>query len=453
MDLREQVKTLAPAEMLSGSLEICRALNARGFEAFWVGGAVRDALLGKPIKDIDIATNATPDQVVPIFPNAKLVGASFGVTIVQVGAHTFDVATFRKDGIYVDARRPESVEFGSRMDDVRRRDFTMNALYLNPITGEIFDPEGGVADIRAQQVRCVGSAKARFKEDALRLLRAVRFAARFNFKVEAETLEAIQVLAPSVQYISGERVRDELNHMFTADMPSRAVRMLDECGILEWILPEVVAMKGVEQGALHHPEGDVFVHTLLALDMHEPKSVPLAWAVLLHDVAKPVTFWRWEDGGISFHEHEKIGAEMAGVIMNRLRFSREDIETVQTLISRHMMFLSVTKMRRSTLRRFIGSPTIQLDLALHRADCMGSTRKLDYYEFVRKALAEYVERNEHPVTKPLITGDDLIRLGIKPSPALGSILHTVHDAELEGDVVTREQALALAQKLIAELPT
>jgi putative nucleotidyltransferase with HDIG domain len=369
------------------------------------------------------------------------------VTIVKVGGHMFDVATFRKDGQYLDARRPETVEFGSRIDDVRRRDFTMNALYLDPLTGDIFDPEGGVADIRAKQVRCVGSAKARFKEDALRLLRAVRFAARFDFKIEAETLEAIQVLAPTVQYVSGERVRDELTSMITADVPSRAILMLDECGLLEWILPEVCALKGVEQGALHHPEGDVWVHTLLALDMHEPKSSPLAWAVLLHDIAKPPTFRRWEDGGISFHEHEKIGAEMAGAILNRLRFSREDIEMVQTSISRHMMFLSVTKMRRSTLRRFIGSPTIELDLALHRADCMGSTRRLDYYEFVKRALAEFVERNEHPVTKPLITGDDLIKLGDQAFAGAGRrAARGARRRTRRARVTTREDALALAQR-------
>lgn len=452
MDLKEQVKTLAPAEMLGGALAICRALTERGFEAYWVGGSVRDAILGLKIKDIDIATNATPRDVTAIFPEAKLVGASFGVTLVAAEGHTFDVATFRKDGIYVDARRPETVEYGSRMDDVRRRDFTMNAIYFDPLTGELFDPEGGQRDLLARQVRCVGSAKARFKEDALRLLRAVRFAARFDFKIEAETLEAIQVLAPTVQYVSGERARDELTRMFTADVPSRAIRMLDHCGLLEWVLPEVCALKGVEQGHLHHPEGDVYVHTLLALDMHEPKSSPLCWAVLLHDIAKPVTFRRWEDGGISFHEHEKVGAEMAGRIMGRLRFSREEIETVQTVILRHMMFLAVTKMRRSTLRRFIGSPTIELDLAMHRADCMGSTRRLDYYDFVKNAVAEFAARNEAPVTKPLITGDDLIRLGIKPSPALGGVLHAVHDAELEGEVSNRDEALALAQRLIAELP-
>jgi len=449
MELREQVESLAPAAMLAGADHVCRTLLAAGHRAYWVGGCVRDALLKRPLKDIDIATDARPEQVVALFEKARLVGASFGVVLVVEGEFAFDVATFRKDGRYLDFRHPETVEFGSLEDDVRRRDFTMNAIYYNPESGQIVDPEDGRTDLDLKLVRCVGDATARFREDALRLLRAVRFAARFDFQLAEPTAAAIRELAPNVQYISPERVRDELTAMFTGELPSRAIRMMDSLGLLEWVLPEVAALKGVEQGPEFHPEGDVYTHTLLALDMLEPRTPVLAWAVLYHDIAKPRTFRRWEDGGISFYDHEKVGAEMARTRLEQLRFPAETVDRVAGLVSRHMKFLSIEKMRRSTLRRFIGAPGFDEDLALHRADCMGSRGRLDYYHYAKSAIAEFAEAGHETCPPPLVNGDDLIAMGLRPSPRIGEILRQIHDEQLEGVLVTREDALAEARRLAA----
>ncbi len=448
MHLPEQVESLCDAPLLAGAVDVARRLRTAGHRALWVGGCVRDALLRLPLKDIDIATDARPEQVTRLFEGSRLVGATFGVVVVPVGERQYDVATFRRDGTYVDFRHPASVEFGSLEDDSRRRDFTMNAIYFDTSDGSLVDPQGGVADIAGRLLRCVGNPRDRFSEDALRLLRAVRFASRLGLTIDGATSAAMRDLAPNVQYLSPERVRDELTAMLTGPAPSRAIRLLEEHRLLEWVLPEVAALHGVEQGAMHHPEGDVFKHTMLCIDRLEPKSPILAWATLLHDIGKPATFRRWEDGGISFYDHEKVGADIARSILARLRFPADFTDRVALLVSRHMRFLSIEQMRTSTLRRFLGSETIEEDLALHRADCLGSSGRLDYHDFARRKMAEFRDAGEHAMPPPFVTGDDLIALGVPPARRLGRLLRELHDEQLEGRLTSREQAIERARELL-----
>lgn len=448
MQVPEQVESLCEPSLLEGAGEVARRLIGAGHRALWVGGCVRDALLGRHLKDVDFATDARPQHLTSLFPGSRLVGASFGVVVVPIGGRNFDVATFRKDGRYLDFRHPASVEFGRLEDDARRRDFTVNAIYFDTATGRFEDPQDGRSDLARRILRCVGDPRDRFTEDALRLLRAVRFAARLGFEIDPPTSAAMRVLAPNVQYLSPERVRDELTLMLTDAVPSRAVHLLEQHGLLEWTLPEVAALHGVEQGAEHHPEGDVFKHTMLCIDRLEPKSAVLAWAMLLHDIGKPLTFRRWDDGGISFHDHERVGAEMARSILSRLRFPVDFVERVSLLVSRHMRFLSIEKMRRSTLRRFLGSETIEEELALHRADCLGSNGRLDYFDFARRHLDEFAREGEHALPPPLVNGRDLIDLGMKPSADLGRLLRALHDEQLEGRITSREEALERARALV-----
>lgn len=431
---------------------IVARLRAAGHEAFFVGGCVRDELLRLPLKDIDIATSAHPEQVAALFDSVKFVGQAFGVSLVNVGGHSFEVATFRKDGAYLNHRHPDSVSYGTIEDDAERRDFTVNALYEDPISGQIRDFVGGVLDMRARAIRCVGDPRRRFKEDALRLLRAVRFAARLGFIIERDTEFAMKELAPTIRYISPERQRDELSRILTGPNPTGAIRMMDDCGVLHFLLPEIEAMKGVEQGKLYHPEGDVFVHTLLVLEKIEPRTEAHAWAALLHDVGKPSTFaHNGPEGGISFHEHEKVGAVMARQILERFRFSNEFIDTVSTLVARHMMFKDAAQMRRSTLRRFLGAPTIESDLALHRADCLGSWGGLDGYDFCRAKIAELAATATPALPPSLITGHDLMALGMKPGKAIGEMLRRIQEMQLEGELVTAEQAREWVTRELSKL--
>lgn len=437
-----------PAGMAEGhplretATQVAAALIAAGHEAWFVGGSVRDGLLGLPLKDVDIATSATPDQVKALFRDAKLVGKRFGVCVVRRGGHQFEIATFRHDGAYLNHRHPETVTFGSREDDAARRDFTANALYQHPVTGEIVDPTGGLADLKARVLRCVGEPRRRFHEDALRLLRAIRFAARFGFTIERETWLAIRELAPTIQFISPERQRDELTAMLTGPDPAKALRLLDESGLLELVLPEISAMHGVEQGREHHPEGDVFEHTLLVVHHALPRTTVNAWAALLHDVAKPPTFARDpETGRISFYEHQSVGAEMARAIMERLKFPNEEINIVANVVARHMDFRNTPQMKLSTLRRFLGAPSIEADLAVHRADCLGSTGRLDYWEFCRAKIAEFGAQPDGALPPPLLRGNDLLKMGMKPGAAVGDVLKRAMDLQLNGELKTREEAL------------
>lgn len=439
------------ASLLEGAREVAARLRADGHRALFVGGCVRDLLLGLPIKDIDIATDARPEEVVEVFPDSRLVGAKFGVVLTMHRGHQFEIATFRADGRYIDHRHPLAVSYGTIEDDARRRDFTINALYQEPDTGRIIDLAAGEQDLRARLIRCVGEPRERFKEDALRLLRAVRFAARFDFQIEAPTRAAMEELAPTIQYISAERQRDELTAMLAGNAPARALSLLDQTGLLEWLLPEVSAMKGVEQGKEYHPEGDVYAHTLRVLENLQPRTAVNAWAALLHDVGKPSTFQRDPASGkITFYEHQAVGARIACQILERFRFSGDETEAICAIVERHMQFMHVRQMRESTLRRFIGSQTIESDLAVHRADCLASHGVLDHWQFVRDKMGEFANRREPIIPKPLLSGDDLIALGYAPGPLMGRILRQAQELQLEGELRTKEEALYWARSTAFE---
>ncbi len=427
--------------------QLLTILRSAGHEAWWVGGCVRDLLLNRPLKDIDVATNARPQEVAALFPSARLVGASFGVVIVHLGNFAFEVATFRRDGTYSDQRRPDTISYGTLDDDARRRDFTINALYYDPFDEKVIDLVGGQDDLRHRLLRAVGDARLRFGEDALRLLRAIRFAATLGLTFEEDTWAALCESAASVETISAERVRDELTRMLTGERPARALELMDQAGLLVRLLPEIAAMKGVEQGPEFHPEGDVFIHTLLALEKLEPRTPVAAWATLLHDVGKPATYLR-EGGRITFHGHEKVGAEMAMEICRRLRFSAAMAARISAVVERHMRFMSAHEWRRSTMARFIAAETIEDDLAVHRADCLAAHGNLSAWDLVTGELQRAKSRPEVPMLPPpLVTGHDLIALGLTPGPGFRDLLDQVGEWQLNEEVTSREEALERLRRL------
>ncbi|MDX2175481.1 MAG: CCA tRNA nucleotidyltransferase [Candidatus Sumerlaeia bacterium] len=440
---------LDPVTLLEAGREAARRLAASGRMAYFVGGCVRDRLLGLPVKDLDIATDARPQEVAALFPGTQLVGASFGVCIAPVGPHRIEIATFRAEGDYQDHRHPGFVRYGTLAEDVRRRDFTVNALYEDPATGAIVDLVDGRADLDARVLRCVGDPDTRFHEDALRLLRAVRFAARFGFRIERRTFDALCQLGDLAMHLSAERIRDELTAMWTGPDPAGALLLLSRTGLLDIILPEVAAMRGVEQGREFHPEGDVFEHTMLVMAKLEPRTTRAAWGALLHDVGKPPTFARDAAGRITFREHERIGAELAREVLERFRLPSSDIDHICSVVARHMTFSMLQHMRPATLRRFLAAPTIEDDLAVHRADCLGSNGRLDYWEFARETMASLGEGAARALPKPFVGGDDLLALGVPPGPALGRALRELHDRQLDGEFPDREAALAAARALVS----
>lgn len=414
------------------------ALRTRGFQALLVGGCVRDLLLGLSPKDWDVATDATPNQILALFPDANLVGAQFGVMLVRDGDAIVEIATFRSDGEYRDGRRPEGVRFErDPREDALRRDFTVNALFLDTVTGEVVDFVGGRADLDAGIIRAIGIPEERFREDRLRLLRGVRFAARLGFEIETGTWEGIARLAPEVASVAPERVRDELTRILIEGGARRGFEMLDASGLLEVPLPEVSAMHGVQQPPQYHPEGDVWIHTLLLLEKLRNPTVTLAWAALLHDVGKPPTFRIAER--IRFDGHVEAGVQIARAILNRLRFSRDQAEQIERLIGNHMKFKDVTAMRESTLKRFVRQPAFAEHLELHRLDTASSNGYTDAYDFVKSRLAELTHDQLRP--KPLLTGRDLIALGFEPGPFFSRILSAVEDAQLEGALTSKEEAI------------
>jgi poly(A) polymerase len=440
---------------------IIQTLRQQGFQAYLVGGCVRDLLLQREPKDYDIATSATPTQVMDVFPDTYAVGAQFGVVLVPhypvtsvppvvepsaealpnvKGSHAVEVATFRSDHGYSDGRRPDEVRFTEDpREDVARRDFTINGMMLDPASGEVLDFVGGRNDLEAGIVRAIGDPAQRFAEDKLRMLRAVRFAARFQYEIEAETLAAIQQLAHEIQAVSRERVRDELTRMLTEGHARRAFLLLDECGLLQEVLPEITAMKGVKQPPEFHPEGDVFVHTLLLLEnLPNPCPPTLAWGALLHDVGKPATF-RVAPDRIRFDNHVDVGVKIAEKICDRLRFSNSDTTQVLALVDNHMRFSHATRMNQATLMKFLRMPGFDEHLALHRADSLASHGNLSTYEFVQKKLAEIPREKIRPAA--LVTGDDLIAAGYAPGPKFREILEAVEDAQLEGRLSSQEAAL------------
>ncbi len=426
--------------MESTAKRIVQRLRAAGHEAYFAGGCVRDRLLGREAHDIDVATSAHPEEVRKLFARTVAVGAQFGVIVVLEDDVEFQVATFRADGVYIDGRRPESVTFSTAEGDALRRDFTVNGLFYDPVEEKVLDFVGGTADLNAGVIRAIGEPEHRFREDKLRLLRGIRFAASLDFQIDPETWTALCAQASSIASVSAERIREELVKIFLHPSRVRGFDLLDESGLLEILLPEVTAMKGCEQPPEFHPEGDVFVHTRLMLSLLPAEvSVPLVFSVLLHDIGKPRTAVRDETGRIRFNGHESVSAAMTTEIFERLRFSNALTEATVVAVKNHMAFKDVRNMRIATLKKFLARPTMDDELELHRVDCLGSHGLLDNYEFL---LARREEFSREPlIPPPLVTGRDLIALGWKPGPFFKRILDAVQVRQLEGALTSRESAL------------
>jgi poly(A) polymerase len=428
---------------------ICATLRRSGHQAYLVGGCVRDLILGREPADYDVATDARPERVQELFPRSLSVGAKFGVILVVDDEAQVEVATFRSDIGYTDGRHPDAVAYSTTpQEDVQRRDFTINGLLMDRATGEVLDFVGGRADLSAGIVRAIGDPLRRFEEDKLRMLRAVRFAARFGFRIEPETMAAIQKLAPRVLEVSLERIRDELTKLLTEGAARRGFELLDETGLLAVVLPDIARMKGVEQPPQFHPEGDVWIHTRMMLEKLPPHCSPtLAWGVLLHDVGKPPTFAPAKGPGtrIRFDGHVEVGARMAEHICRTLRFSNEDVEQVVSLVANHMRFKDVREMRTSTLKRFVRLPHFEEHLELHRVDCLASHGSLDAYTFVQQFLLETPPEKVYP--PKLVTGDDLKGMGLVPGPRFKEILLAIEEAQLEGRLQDRESALEYARSI------
>jgi poly(A) polymerase len=424
-----------------------RVLARAGHLALFAGGAVRDRLLGREPEDYDVATSARPEEVAGLFPRVVPVGERFGVMLVVAEEAAVEVATFRREAVYRDGRRPESVTFtADPEEDALRRDFTVNGLFEEPESGEVLDFVAGRRDLRERRVRSIGDPFARLREDRLRMLRAVRFACALDFELEAETRRAIEELAPEVVRVAGERVREELLLILTGRAPGRGLKLLRDTGMLDALLPEVAAMVGVEQPPEFHPEGDVFEHTCGVLDRLESPSPVLALAGLLHDVGKPPTFAVKER--IRFDDHSRVGADMAREICRRLRVSRKETEQVAELVHQHLRFMMVRRMREAKLRRFLTGPLADEHLALHRADCLASHGDLGNWEYCRDRREEYAR--EPPRVEPLIRGEDLIDLGLTPGPIFAKILGEVEDRMLEGKLTSREEAVTFVRSRYLE---
>lgn len=462
MPEREGVETAMRSAEFAAALRVVEKLRARGFQANFVGGCVRDLLMGHAPKDYDIATDATPDIVQEIFAKTFAVGAHFGVVIVcdeETGIQT-EVATYRSDGAYEDGRRPTEVRYAKRPeDDVARRDFTINGMLLDPvgltfsnIKSKVLDYVDGLRDLRDGIVRAIGDASVRFEEDKLRMLRAVRFAARFGFAMEEDTFCAIHDNAQKIAQVSDERVRDELTRMLCEGHARKAFELLDATGLLREVLPEIARMKGVEQPPQFHPEGDVWVHTLLVIEKLPTGCAPtLGWAALLHDVGKPPTF-RAPDPAkpgdrIRFNGHAEVGTTMARAICNRMRMSNEDTEQICALVANHMRFGDVMEMKPATLKRFFRLNNFREHLQLHWMDASSAHGDLSLYDYAREHFESAPEEEIKPVL--LVSGRDLIDAGLKPGPRFKELLHTIEDAQLEGRIRTRDEGLALMRELIA----
>lgn len=448
------------SEKAREAARVVRVLRDHGHSAYLVGGCVRDLLLGREPADYDVATSASPDEVMRVFPKTYAVGAQFGVVLVPVlkdradgtrGNYAIEVATYRSDGAYSDGRHPDRVQFSSEAQlDVQRRDFTINGLLLDPITSEVLDFVGGQADLQRGVIRAIGAPELRFAEDKLRMLRAVRFAARFGYRIDQQTFSAIRELAPQIHQVSNERIRDEILKMLTEGHARRAFELLDETGLLVQVLPEVKKMQGVEQPPQFHPEGDVWIHTLLLLEgLPAGVSKTLALGVLLHDVGKPPTF-RVAPDRIRFDHHAEVGTRMAEEICRRFHLSNEETHQVSSLVANHMRFGDVMKMKESTLKRFFRLPRFEEHLELHRLDCLSSHRDLSLYDFAREQFHTLPAQQIRP--DPLITGNDLIAAGYPPGPKFKDLLTAVEDAQLEGAIATRDEALSLVKSLMAQEP-
>jgi poly(A) polymerase len=427
--------------------QIVRRLDQAGHRALMAGGCVRDLLMQREPKDYDVATGARPEQVQELFERVRLVGQSFGVCLVQRGDEWIEVATFRRESDYRDGRRPENVEFCGEKEDATRRDFTINAMFWDPLADEVIDHVGGRDDLQQRVLRAVGEPVERFREDHLRLLRAVRFASRLDLRIERATREAVMELADLVDRVATERVLQELRVMLTDEHPAEALRLMDELGLLRYILPEVDAMHGCEQPENYHPEGDVFVHTMLAVEQLGPNpDFELAMATLLHDVGKPVTV-RETGEAMNFRGHDKIGRDLARRICERLRMPSAEAERVSWLVGRHHYFMNAEHMRESTFKKLFAEPGFEQLAALHRADALASWGCLEDYELVMERREELPGEPADLLPEPLVTGHDLIEMGFDPGPMFGRVLEEVRDAQLDEEVTSREEALALAHEL------
>ncbi len=420
------------------ALDSLATLQHAGFVAYLVGGCVRDRLLGRIPSDFDIATSAPPQALLRLFPAAVEVGASFGVIVLRQGEGEVQIATFRREGAYADGRHPDVLEFVTEpREDAARRDFTINALFEDPLRQQQFDFFGGCADLEAGLVRAVGNPAQRFEEDHLRMLRAVRFAARLGFSIETGTADAIRQQAALIRRISAERIRDELSRILTEGAARRGLEMLDDVGLLAHVLPEAKAMQGVEQPPDYHPEGDVWTHTMLMLDLLQQPSLTLALGVLFHDIGKPET--QTITDRIRFHGHVEAGERIARRVLHRLRYSGDETAQVAALVANHMKFMHLRDMRQSTLKRFLRLPCFEEHLELHRVDCLSAHRKLGNYDYARQMLATLGEEQLHPA--PLLRGEDLIAQGYRPGPQFREILEALETRQLEGLTTTREDAL------------
>ncbi len=439
------------------AIEIVKTLQEHGYKTFFAGGCVRDMIMGKESADYDIATNALPQDVIKLFEKTIPVGVQFGVIIVVKNGHNFEVATFRTEGSYSDGRHPDYVAFSTPEDDVKRRDFTVNGLLYDPIKNEILDYVGGRADISQGIIRTIGNPIERFTEDKLRMIRAARFACRFNFPIHPDTKEAIIHLARNIHVVSAERVREELEKILTGPNPHIGIKLLDELHLLQEILPEVSHMKGVRQPENFHPEGDVFVHTLLCLSRLalvtkqgiEKPSFTLAMGVLLHDIGKTVTFEELDR--IRFNLHEKVGADMAAKICDRLKTSNAEKERIVWLVLKHLYFKDAQKMRLNKLKRLFANEGYPELAELCRIDALSSCGDLSDYHFCQEMFGKLTRGEVKP--KPLITGHDLIDMGLKPSPLFKDILTKIEDEQLDGNITTREAAIEEAKVLVSQMKT
>jgi tRNA nucleotidyltransferase/poly(A) polymerase len=423
---------------------VVRRLRKAGHEAFWVGGCVRDLIRGVTPQDFDIVTSARPDEVRVLFSRTVPVGARFGVVLVIEGGRPYEVATFRTEADYDDGRRPSSVSFATAEEDVRRRDFTVNGLFMDPETGGIVDLVEGRRDIDRGLIRTIGDPEERFAEDHLRMLRAVRFAATLGFTIDPGTFAAVQHRAFAIRRISAERIREELLRILTGGGAMRGLELLRESGLLDEILPEVAALQGVGQPPVFHPEGNVWEHTLRMLALLPCGVDPcLAWAALLHDVGKAVARFENETG-VHFYGHAERGEEIAAAILRRLRFSNAETETILALIRGHMLFMDCRRMRPNRLKRFLRLPDFSLHLELHRLDCLGSHGLLNNHQFCLENLSAYSEEELRPPR--LLTGEDLIKMGFAPGPVFKEILRAVEDAQLGGEIADAEGARGLVRK-------
>lgn len=443
---------MTPRELANS---ICDLLQRNGHQALLVGGCVRDLLLGREPADYDVATDATPERVMQLFPESIAVGAQFGVVLIPRDGLKVEVATFRSDVGYSDGRHPDRVVYSkTAQEDVQRRDFTINGLLMRHDSGEILDYVGGQADLKAGTIRAIGEADRRFTEDKLRMLRAVRFAARFGFEIEHNTFKSVRKHAGAVTDVSAERIREELTKLLTEGAARQGFELLEKSWLLPVVLPEITAMKGVPQPKEFHPEGDVWTHTLLMIEgLPAGCSPTLAWGVLLHDVGKPPTFKPASQTGdrIRFDHHVDVGVRMAEAICRRYRFSHDETEQIVALVDNHMRFKDVERMKKATLKRFVRLPHFEEHMALHRLDCMSSHRNLDSYGFVERFLAETPAEQVHP--QRVLTGNDLSEMGYIPGPKFSEILRAVEDAQLEGQVCSKDEARELVLTRFPKRPS